>query len=266
MKRHDIHIHTEATSPYLKGDANLLPYYAQGQKNSLDFMAITDHFHYFWQNTQYVINQRKFLDHMSFLNPRVYLGVEQTILSESGRIGIRNSGLNELDFIILSIHWMSIGGRLHVSEIEKVKKNPPKYAKFIQMAKNYYQNVIDNPKIRNIPKILGHPWHFLIDHLNTPIVSIIDGFEFVCKICAQNNIALEINLGSIPKDLDLNQKSIMLELWQDLFSLFREYKPMIAFATDSHQLKNIGQIDPILQLIQKFGLNDQNSISESFFE
>jgi hypothetical protein len=83
MRGFDLHVHTEATAPYMKGDARLAPYHERGKVRNLAFMGISDHYHYFWQATRYVRAQRVHIDAANYADPRMYLGVEQTILSNN---------------------------------------------------------------------------------------------------------------------------------------------------------------------------------------
>ena len=262
MKRSDMHVHTEATAPYQQGDSNLAPYHERGASAALDFMGISDHYHYFWQKTRYVRAQRAAIDAAKFTSPTMYLGVEQTILSKSGRIGIRDSGLEGLDYVILAIHWMPVGGRLGHEEIEAAVATPQRLEKLIAIAKQYYKRAMTNPRLARVPKIIGHPFNFLLpQHANAP--GVIDALDWLCKTCAEHQVAYEINKDVLPRDLSSIDPAHDAT-WKALAIALDDNKPPVSIGSDAHKLDNIGTIDPILSCMAHYNVDSSLLLDERF--
>jgi histidinol phosphatase-like PHP family hydrolase len=262
MARFDLHIHTESTAPYMKGDARLAPYHERGRAKQLAFMGISDHYHYFWQATSYVQQQRAHIDATGYSEPRVYLGVEQTILGDKGQIGIRGSGREELDYIILAIHWMSVGGRLGREAIASLLQSPEKRTKVVDTAKRYYQRAMTNPRLSRIPKIIGHPFNFLTSH-HEPFPELLDALDWLCKTCAEHHVAYELNTDAVPRDVAT--ASVGLDIyWEHLASVLNGYKTPVALGSDAHRLETIGGIDPLLARMDRFKICKQLLVDERF--
>ena len=264
MNRFDLHVHTEATAPYMQGDANLIPYHEHGAAQRLDFMGITDHVHYFWQRTRYFRAQREHLDTHEYLVPKLYLGAEQTILSRGGRIGLRESGRTVLDYIILAIHWMPVGGRLGHDVIDRVMQSEEKMRKLIAIALDFYRNAMVNPKLTRLPKIIGHPFNFIaFEQRQRPLV--LDAIDALCKQCADHHVAFEINRDAIPRDL-VSIDAPHDEYWTQLVASLNAYNVMVTLGSDAHKLENIGTIDQIISCIERYQLKMSLLVNESFFE
>jgi histidinol phosphatase-like PHP family hydrolase len=261
--RFDLHIHTESTAPYMKGDDRLKPYHERGKASNLAFMGISDHYHYVWQATRYVQLQRIHIDAARYADPRVYLGVEQTILGDKGQIGIRGSGRGVLDYIILAIHWMSVGGRLGRDAIATIIQFPAKRAKLVETAKRYYRRAIQNLKLARIPKIIGHPFNFLTSH-HAPFPELFDAVDWLCKLCADNHVAYEINLDAVPRDVT-NPTGYQSDFWKHLAASLNEHRPLVSLGSDAHRLDAIGNVDPLLSCMERYGCKLALVLDESFF-
>nr|MDO8115002.1 PHP domain-containing protein [Candidatus Sigynarchaeota archaeon] len=263
MKRFDLHVHTEATSPYMQGDAQLETYHDHGAQRQLDFMGISDHYHYFWQDTRFVQAQRAHLNAHAYVNPRLFLGVEQTILSKNGRIGIRNSGRKVLDYMILAIHWMPVGGRLSYNVMVKILKSQGKTAKLLEIAKQFYRNAVLNPKLSRLPKIIGHPFNFVVGgHESVPAVH--DAIDWLCKFISEEHVAFEINRDSIPRNPAIIDAHVD-KYWKLLSDAVNSYHVMLTLGTDAHHLDAIGCIDPMLDFVEKYKIDKTLLVDESFF-
>ena len=264
MIRFDLHVHTEATAPYMQGDSNLLPYHEHGAAHQLNFMGISDHVHYFWQRTRYFRAQREHLDTHEYSSPKLYLGAEQTILSRQGRIGLRESGRNVLDYIILAIHWMPVGGRLGKDMIDRVLLSEGKTRKLITIAMDFYRNAMVNPKLAMIPKIIGHPFNFIAFEQGQRTL-VLDAIDALCKHCADHHVAFEINSDSIPRDLS-SIDAPHDDYWMQLVASLNAYNVMVTLGSDAHRLENIGNIDQIISCIERYRLKMSLLVDESFFE
>ncbi|HME54871.1 MAG TPA: PHP domain-containing protein [Candidatus Lokiarchaeia archaeon] len=264
MKRFDLHVHTEATAPYMQGDSNLMPYHEHGAARRLDFMGISDHVHYFWQRTRFFRAQRESLAKNNYNEPKVYLGAEQTILSRQGRIGMRKSGRDVLDYIILAIHWMPVGGRLDHDTIDLILKSEEKTNKLIAIAMDFYRNAMTNPKLASLPKIIGHPFNFIAFEQSRRSL-VLDAIDQLCKHCAGNHVAFEINRDSIPGDLSSIDASHD-DYWTQLVTSLNSYNVMVTLGSDAHRLENIGCIDPILACLERFQFKKSLLVDESFFD
>ncbi|MEX2726847.1 MAG: PHP domain-containing protein [Candidatus Sigynarchaeum springense] len=264
MARFDLHVHTEATAPYMKGDARLAPYYEHGKANRLEFMGISDHYHYVWQATRYVRAQRAHIDAAKYADPRVYLGVEQTILGNKGQIGIRGSGRDVLDYIILAIHWMSIGGRLGRETIESILQVPRNATKLVETAKAYYKGAIANSHLSRIPKIVGHPFNFLACN-HAPFPELLDAVDWLCKLCADNHVAYEVNIDSVPRAGSKNAGWLDV-FWQHLSASLKAHRPLVSLGSDAHRLEAIGRIDLAIACMAHYECKPDLLIGESFFD
>jgi histidinol phosphatase-like PHP family hydrolase len=261
--RMDLHNHTEATAPYQQGDSNFLPYYEKGKDAHLDFMGITDHFHYFWQNTKYVVNQRQHLNTHTYQQPKVFLGVEQTIL-DHGTIGIRNSGLVPLDYIIISVHWMSYGGRLGRKELAPILKDSRKLQKLIDTAKMYYERGMTNPKIQTLPKIIGHPFSFIMHSEEiTPV--ICESLHWMCQKCAANHVAIELNRSDIVS-LSKSTTPEAKEILKNWMNAIKENHTLVTIGSDAHRLVDIGKVDEIYEVVESYQIPVKNLVSMDFFK
>lgn len=247
----------------MKGDARLGPYYERGKATHLAFMGISDHYHYLWQATRYVQQQRAHIDAARYADPRVFLGVEQTILGEKGQIGIRGSGRVVLDYIILAIHWMSIGGRLGKDAIAPILQSPAKRAKLVDTAKRYYIGAITNPRLSRIPKIIGHPFNFLANN-HPPFPELLDAVDWLCKLCADNHVAYEINLDAVPRDIARPTEQ-QDDIWRHLATSLNEHGTRVSLGSDAHRLDAIGNVDPAISRMAQFGCKPALLIDESFF-
>jgi histidinol phosphatase-like PHP family hydrolase len=264
MNRFDLHVHTEATAPYMKGDARLAPYHERGKARRLAFMGISDHYHYFWQATRYVREQRAHIDGAGYEDPRMYLGVEQTILGDKGQIGIRGSGREVLDYIILSIHWMSVGGRLDRTTIASILQSPAKASRLVETAKRYYRSGMDNPKLVRLPKIIGHPFSFLA-HQEGPVPGLFDAVDWLCKLCAENHVAYEVNIEAVPSDVTRPTEQ-QDAYWRHLSESLNAHQPRVAISSDAHHLEAIGNVDPAISCMERYGCKPSLLLDESFFE
>jgi histidinol phosphatase-like PHP family hydrolase len=197
------------------------------------------------------------------------LGVEQTILSDKGRIGIRSSGINHLNYIILAVHWMSIGGRLGRKELYPIVKNPEKMKKLIKTAQNFYKNALENPRLTTIPKIIGHPLNFL-HKLNLSPEVVIDACDLVCQYCSENNAAIELNIDLLPPKKELIDKETHSDYYSQFYTGFfksiNDHKTLVSLGSDAHRLENIGKIEPLTHLGEIYGLNSNLFLNENFFK
>jgi histidinol phosphatase-like PHP family hydrolase len=264
MRRFDLHVHTEATAPYMQGDANFLPYHERGAAQHLEFMGITDHVHYFWQHTRYFRAQREHLNKNDYTAPKIFLGAEQTILSRSGRIGLRESGREVLDYVILAIHWMPVGGRLGHDTIDRVLQSEETTKKLVAIAMDFYRNAITNPKLASIPKVIGHPFNFIAFKQGFRSI-VLGAIDDLCKQCADHHVAFEINSDAIPRDLS-SIDAPHDEYWKQLVASLNAHDVMVTLGSDAHRLENIGNIDQILSCIDRYKLKTSLLVDESFFE
>jgi histidinol phosphatase-like PHP family hydrolase len=258
QRKFDLHIHTEATAPYLQGDSQLEQYHQRGEAARLQFMGISDHYHYFWQKTRYVHQQRAHLNTHNYTNPMMFLGVEQTILSDSGRIGIRSDGIAVLDYILLAVHWMSYGGRLNKRDLVKIWLDTRKRQKLCTFAFNYYINAVKNSKIARLPKILAHPLSFGINHI-TYYPEITETYLKLIDFCGKEHIALELNTDLLPRPDNMKNPHEIPDdqraFFTTIFKAFNENRVQISLGSDAHRLENIGKVDALLDLAHAYRLN-----------
>jgi histidinol phosphatase-like PHP family hydrolase len=288
----DTHIHTEATAPYLKGDSNLKPYHDAGKRANLNIMCVTDHFHYIWQNPKYLAFQRDFINKNVDTSPKILLGAEHTILNHKGNVGIRKKTIPLLDLVNLSVHWFGMGTpgffggtRLREDDMNKVrnyfKENNPKGRQFLKYSTNAFINSLHSPKLRNVPKIICHPWdEYISSGIFLP--EMIEDAELIFAAIKEENAAYEFNNGTCSNLLShleqsANEDNIANEIYQipvrdfilDLFKLISKYQVWISVSSDAHKLENIGRLDSSIQLIEEFGqkvnLDGVKLVNDDFF-
>ncbi|GAB4311457.1 MAG: hypothetical protein Kow0069_11860 [Promethearchaeota archaeon] len=268
----DLHVHTEGTSPYKKGDANLAPYHAAGARHGLKLLAITDHYHYVTQPVRYVLRQRRWIDDFSRGKsatepPRMLLGVEQTIF-RGGRLDLRRATKRALDLVVLSVHWFGVGtpgfvggtrlGRQHVERLGQwLSSGHERGARFLRHLERARVGALLNRKVRDLPRVLGHPWSNLLSRgLFFP--ALLESAGRVLEVAGREGAAFELNDGSCRQLLDAIEADgpgafpgtlPAARFVEDLFGLLVDHDVPLSVGSDAHVLSDVGRVGSAVELL-----------------
>ena len=95
-----------------------------------------------------------------------------------------------------------------------------------------------------------------------------DAINWLCKTCTSDGVAYEFNLDAIPRDIDManvedDSRAAHLKA---MVNAMNDHCTKVSIGSDAHKLDTIGDIDPHLIILKKFGLKPNLLIDDSFFE
>ncbi|MFX0101840.1 MAG: PHP domain-containing protein [Candidatus Hodarchaeota archaeon] len=249
----DTHVHTEGTSPYMKGDSNLKPYHEAAKNKGLAGVAITDHFHYFWQDHKYVRLQREHIEQANYKDPVMLLGVEQTILGRKGHVHFRKSHLKYLDFMNISVHWITglngskMNGAGVMKIVEKILAGRETGWYLVSTYFNYINNALYNEKIKGIPKIASHVFYGFIERgFFHP--KVLNYYDVLFENLKDTNSFFEVNGKALDAIYDqetfpVNHPDLLEkeEFLSGLANIAKTKGVKLATGSDAHRLGDIGK-------------------------
>ena len=221
MLKNDLHVHTIASGHAFNTIYEIFEY---ASKNSMDIVAITDHGPDMERSA-----------HLGFFEtltrlPELVNGViflkscEANVLDIDGNIDIPLDIQNKLDFLMAGIH------------------DRTSYSKIENNVDNNTMAIINAIKKNHI-KIVSHPHRpeFPID------------IDKIVEFCANNNVALEINLSTLTTNQSNNN---FIKEIKYLIQKAAEFNTKLTVSSDTHYISELGD-DSILD---KLSLNISDNI------
>lgn len=221
----DLHTHTIASGHAYSSMQEMI---AAGKKKGLELLGISDHapsmpgssYIYYFQNLKVVPKE---IDGL-----KIMLGVEANIINYQGHIDMSPENMEELDYVIASMHSPCIG-----------------YGTLLENT-NAMISAMENPRVN----IIGHP-----DDMRYKL-----DYEAVVKAAKENNVLLELNNASLnPKGFRLGADiscKIILELCA-------RYEVPVIFGSDAHISYDVGRFDYCEQIIREVGFPKELIVNTS---
>lgn len=136
------------------------------------------------------------------------LGIEADVLDESGKLGVKDSLLKNIDIVIASLHSP-------IFRPSNIERNTTAMV-----------NAIESGKV----DVVGHP-----DDIKYPY-----DYERLVKACAKNNVIIELNNSSLAPDGYRGKGAP--ERDAELLRLCRQKGVYVAMGSDSHGAKDVGNL------------------------
>ncbi|MFP4662562.1 MAG: phosphatase [Halanaerobiales bacterium] len=158
---------------------------------------------------------------------RVLKGVESNIIND-GSLDLDEERLDMLDFVAAGIHYDAGYNNRTMEEHTTATIT-----------------AIKNPRVR----MITHP-----ANLYYPV-----DLQAVVKAAAENNVILEVNASSF--DTHRYGKRGSLEKTVEMCKLAREYKVPLSLNSDAHYYVDVGNIEPLTQVIKEADLKEKDVIN-----
>lgn len=205
----DLHTHTIAST---HAYATITEMIDEAARKGLYALAITDHARsmpgapgaYYFESLQTLPD--------TFHNVRFLKGIEANIIDYDGNIDCKPSLLKSLDWIVASMHTITLKGK------------PSK-----ELCTNAYLNIANNPFIN------------VIAHSGSPYFEY--DYEKVIPELAKNGVLIEINNSAFRFKKDNVQNCVKIA------RLCKKYGARICVDTDSHFTTTVGMADDSLKML-----------------
>ncbi len=231
----------------------------QAQTTGLKRLGISNKIEFNHPKQDFVPLLRRELDELE--NSAVLLGVELDFGDMEGTNVMKESTLELVDFVIGAPHNHPVYSLLFPDiEEEEIEEH-------FAVLRNILYNSLKNCPV----DIWGHPFLQELNFTGNKYRSyIVPMFHELCELCANQNIAFEINSNyfriTTPKKKVAHYWNTSREYYDEKMDLLSElctialnnYDLKFSFASDSHQLRDVGQIEKCVEFAVSIGITDEN--------
>ncbi len=258
LPRVDYHTH----NGFYRGDPEMWTCaqgWQQASSKKIECLGIADKVEFNHPRTDFIPILRKEIDALA--NPAILLGVELDIGHPSGLCVLPPDVVSQLDFVIAGAHNQPV----------KTLTWPDLAPEDIEEYFASYGDILYN-SLRNAPvTIWAHPFLQEVEYTGRKYWSYLEPiFRRMCELCVDKKIALEINENyfrkrtppaattswwSSAKEYYQEKQHLLLEMF-DIANA--EYQLHFSFASDTHNLANVGDIAGCVRFAEALGLARDN--------
>lgn len=216
----DLHIHSVASGHAFSTVNEIVE---AASNRGLKLVSITDHgpampggahLYHFW-------NLRVLPKEMNGV--RILKGVEANIISSEGEIDIPNDILQQLDVVLVGLHYKC----------------------------GYEGKTIEENTHTLIRAMERHNIN-IITHAGNPIFPL--DYDVICQKAKENNVAIEFNNSSY---VETTSRSGSYKLDLKLAESVKKYKPAVVLGSDAHLSLDVGNFDKAISLIEETGIDKE---------
>jgi histidinol phosphatase-like PHP family hydrolase len=273
----DYHIHTKYSS-CCKQDYNYLDVWKKIQEFGLDGFGTSDHSNYKSYNASFVYEQFK-MQKENHLENKGLVGLEISIISKKGTLGVDPKILRDIDYKIISEHVHIAkpfsGFFTFKAHFQKLMKNYPKNENKI---KKEFDNLLklELNGIKNHPKsILAHIFRFPVNH-GYFFNFLYDRVDQILETLQASNVALELHSSyvggiALTNDQAEEQKkggdpeSNRFTFYEYLTKRIKDYSLKFALGSDAHRLDNLKPKSEWQDFLQKINVHESQLVTPEFF-